>query len=147
MEEHGQAQEARECAKQNRLSGPLLAMGQLVEWFGERPAGFAEGAPAGELRVAADLVELYKSQLKGRLLNSDLVYLAQLNSIRQIVVGASSGWSRYRAYMRAFEQTNSRPPIALGCRLRRFMVDAWRLPLRRWRLVRALVAAKNASSR
>jgi hypothetical protein len=81
------------------------------------------------------------------LLNADLVYLANLKSIRQIVAGAASGWSRYRAHMRAFEQSNGRAPVALGLRLRKLAVGAWLLPFRRWRLVRTLVTVKNAGSR
>jgi hypothetical protein len=147
VEEHGAPPEAKEFAKQNGLLGPLLALAQLVESFGEMRAAFAQSAPAADRRVAADLAELYRSQLEEGLLNADLVYLANLKSIRQIVAGAASGWSRYRAHMRAFEQSNGRAPVALGLRLRKLAVGAWRLPFRRWRLVRTLVTVKNAGSR
>jgi hypothetical protein len=76
-----------------------------------------------------------------------LVYLADTRSIRQIVAGASSGWARYRSHMKAFEQANGRAPVNLGLRLRQLAVAAWRLPLRRWRLVRTLATAKNAGTR
>jgi hypothetical protein len=147
MEEHGAPPEAKEFAKQNGLLGPLLALAQLVESFGEMRTVFAQSAPDADLRVAADLAELYRSQLEEGLLNTDLVYLANLKSIRQIVAGAASSWSRYRAHMRTFEQSNGRGPVALGLRLRKLAFAAWRLPLRRWRLVRTLATVKNAGSR
>lgn len=150
IEQHGETVETIEIARQNRVWGAALALIRLSGDFAETPAAgaFLADAPVGEeLRIAADLAELFKSQVKEELLNADLVYLADARSIRQIVAGASSGWARYRSHMKAFEQANGRMPVKLGLRLRRLAIAAWRMPLRRWRLVRTLAIAKNAGAR
>lgn len=148
IERRGEARLAAAFAKENQLLGPALALAHLVESYGERPSppSLAEGAVAGELEVMADLVELYRIQSHEGVINTDLVYLASARSLRQILAGVGSGWRRYRAHMKALEQTNGRLAIPLGPRLRRIAADAWRLPVRRWRLVRALAAAKSAAT-
>jgi hypothetical protein len=147
MQDPAQALAAGDFAEQNRLLGPALALARLVEGYTEHPSPTLAEKPAAEhLRVATDLEELYRIQLEEGCLNTDLVYLASGRSIGQILAGLSSGWGRYRAQMKALEQTNGRLPAPLGGRLRRFAADVWRLPLRRWRLVRTLAAAKSAGA-
>jgi hypothetical protein len=148
MEDRAETRMAGAFAKENQLLGPALALSRLVESYAERPspATLAEEAEAGDLQVSAQLAELFRIQSEEGVLNTDLVYLASGRSIKQIMAGAISGWGRYRAQMKALEQTNGRLAVPLGPRLRRFAADAWHLPVRRWRLVRALAAAKSAAT-
>lgn len=148
IERRGEARLAGAFAKENQLLGSALALAHLVESYGERPspASLADEAEAGELHVKADLSELYRIQSLEGVINTDLFYLASAGSMRQLLAGVGSGWRRYRAHMKALEQTNGRPAIPLGPRLCRIAADAWRLPVRRWRLVRALAAAKSAAT-
>ncbi len=140
--------EAMSFAQSNALTGSLLALAELLGGFGNpAPAGLIAGADAEDRRIAADLAELCQSQIRDGLLNTDLVYLASPGSLRQIIAGGGSGWSRYRAHMRALEQTNGRAAVGLGSRLRKFAGAAWRLPLRHWRLVRRLTTLKDGNIR
>lgn len=149
MEERGETAEAAGIAKRNGVWQPVLALAHVSAGFSESrvPEAFLAEASPADLRSAADLAELFRTQVQEGSLNSDLVYLFDPRSMRQIAAGAASGWKRYRSYMQTFEQSNGRSPVSLGRRLKQLAIAAWRMPGKRWRLVRALAAAKNGSLR
>ena len=149
METRGEVRSAIEIAKRNRVWEAALGLAYLSAEFGESRVSetFIAEAARADLRSAADLAEWFRSQLDEGLLNSDLVYLFDARSIRQIVGGAASGWRRYRSYMKIFEQSNGRDPVSLRMRLKELAVAMWRMPRKRWRLVRTLARAKSAGLR
>ena len=131
-------------AREWGLAGAVLAMERIVSMArGGRPTVLAPIAASGDLRNGTDLAELYFHQLQFGPLNTDLVYLADPNPLFQVLAGAASGWSRYRAIMKDMEILNGSAELTLRGRLRRLAAAARRLPARRWRQVRTLAAAKQ----
>ncbi len=149
METRGEVRNAIEIAKRNRVWEAALGLAHLSAEFGESrvPETFIAEAARADLRSAADLAELFRGQLDEGMLNSDLVYLFDARSIRQIVAGAASGWRRYRSYMKVFEQSNGRDPVNLRMRLKQLAAAIWRMPRKRWRLLRTLALVKSVGLR
>lgn len=125
------------------LTGPVLGMDRILSRMRNISSVIPEAeAKPSDRRIAADLAELYFHQLEFGALNTDLIYLAAPRPAFQIMAGAASGWTRYRAMMKGMESINGEGST-LGERFRKFVGSAVRLPSTRWRQIRSLAAAKQ----
>lgn len=94
------------------------------------------GAPARAL------AELFSGQVSHPM-NTDLVYLCSLRPSLTLLSGLLRGGRGYLRAMRAVERAHGELQVPISARLTWLIADAWSLPWRRWRQLRALAAAKD----
>ncbi len=130
------------------LAGACVAMEKMAaEWSDSTRPLFSIHATAEDLRSGKNLAALYFHQLQEGALNTDLAYLASHRPLRQILSGALSGWTRYRASMQESERLNGETSLPLSSRLWNLAKAAATLSPGRWQMVRSLARAKDHVSR
>jgi hypothetical protein len=136
-------------AKASGLLAPLIAMVRIIsrydsrESLNERARLFDDHASKDIERVAQQLVQLFLVQLERGPMNRDLLYLANLSSLRRIMSGGLSDWPAYRARMLELEIKKAGSPDLLSGRMRRLWRAVRMMTQRDWSHILTLANIKR----